>query len=82
AQDSDDDAEIKCLPEFTLHHNFLGEQFMSLLGNVLRNDKFCRCIDLRNNLLPSLDEEFLGCLFGNDTIVNLDLRQNQNIDQD
>ena len=55
---------------------------MQVFNQVLRNDKYCRSIDLRNNLLPQLDEEFFGCLYSNENVVSVDFRDNTKIDQD
>lgn len=41
-----------------------------------------RCIDLRFNQIPKLDHEFYNCLYNSDTVLNVDLRDNQHVDQE
>lgn len=72
------------LTDFVFHHNMLGPQFIVKLGHALRNDRYCRSIDLRNNMIAdaSIDAEFFANLMANETVVNLDLRDNRNIDKE
>jgi hypothetical protein len=66
------------LPEFIFHHNLLSAKFIECLSKVLKNDRYCRKLDLRNNAfsVQDLDEEFFGSLQANETLLNIDLREN------
>ena len=55
---------------------------MSRLADVFRNDKQVCSIDLRHNRLKALDEEFFTSLYCNQTLLNLDLRENEIPTQD
>lgn len=67
------------LSEFIFHHNFFSAKFIESLSVILRNDKYCRKIDLSHNHFKSQDfnEEFFSNLHSNETMINLDFRNNE-----
>jgi hypothetical protein len=76
--------EVEGLPEFIFHHNLLGAQFFKGLTRLIGLDRYCRKLDLRRNSISEafLTEEFFKCLHCNETIVNLDLRDNTNLSRE
>ena len=66
------------LPEFVFHHNLLSGKFIECLSKILKNDRYCRKLDLSNNAFRAqdLDEEFFGSLNANETLINIDFREN------
>lgn len=50
---------------------------MAKLGLVLKHDRYCRAIDLRANLIPTITADFLGDFRHNEKVLCLDLRDNK-----
>ena len=47
-------------------------------------DRYCRKLDLRKNLISEslLTEEFFKCFHCNETIINLDIRDNNDVSRE
>ena len=73
--------EVEGLPEFILHHNFLGAQFFKGLTKLVGLDRYCRKLDLRKNNIAEahMTEEFFKSLYCNESIINLDIRENTDV---
>ena len=69
------------LSEYILHHNFLGQNFLNSLSRVIANDTYVRKIDLQHNAISNekwiLNNEFLKEIYENDTLINIDMRNNK-----
>jgi len=50
---------------------------MAKLGQVLKHDRYCRAIDLRANLIPSITTDFIWDFSHNERVLCLDLRDNK-----
>ena len=76
--------EIEGLPEFIFHHNFLGVAFFKGLTKLVGLDRYCRKLDIRkNNITETLmTDEFFQCLYCNETLINLDIRDNPRISRE
>ena len=76
--------EVEGLPEFVFHHNFLGAQFFRGLTKLVGLDRYCRKLDLRKNSITEalMTEEFFKCFHCNETIINLDVRENNNVSRE
>lgn len=77
-------SKVVGLTDFNFRHNFLGPIFMSKLASALKNDQYCRSIDLQGNKITEqmVDKEFLACLYANESVMNLDLRNNDGISKE
>ena len=69
------------LREFRLRYNQLGVNFATSLVSALRYDEYLRVLDLRHNKFTSaifkdVKLDFLGQLKSNDSLTNIDFREN------
>lgn len=73
--------QLKGLPEFVFHHNYLAGKFVQKFGTMLRNDRFLRSIDLRFNHMSDshFDDHFFGNFYNNTSLVCLDIRDNPSV---
>lgn len=71
------------LSEFYLHFNKLGPIFIKNILNALKYDEYIRVLDLRKNLFTkalledTANLNFIKCLQNNESITNIDLRNNE-----
>jgi Ran GTPase-activating protein (RanGAP) involved in mRNA processing and transport len=66
------------LKEFYLQFNKLGHEFTRAISKVIKYDEYLRVLDVRNNKISveSVKKDLLHALKSNQSLTNLDMRQN------
>ena len=66
------------LKEFILHHNKLGDRFLTSLAERIKDDDYLRFIDIRYNMLSRNQVmTFLKTLHSNKYLIGIDFRGNK-----
>lgn len=73
-------SEVVGIKKLDVSHNKLAAQTCYYFGNVLRTDRYVLAINLRSNQITHQSaKDLFACLANNNTLFNLDLRNNPDI---
>jgi hypothetical protein len=68
------------IKKLDLSFNKLGKRALLGIGNALKTDRYLLSLNLRSNLITNEQAvEFLACLNSNETLFNLDIRDNESM---